>query len=396
MLDFLKSYNDQNLNQGQLLMDRIKRLLANSTSNIESFNASNASNAPSGTSTSTTTNTSANVTDTTSNKKKSIQALEDEFNNTLVQYTTTYKTLMNELMSNMNKPELKKYAGKNVMYKNNIYYINNYGVKHGYSNDAWKAKPTSCSSDYVDISENEFNDFIPGPNMGVGQACDIAGFNIEDESNSERAWIDIKGVKHKYTNDIWENRSPSCQGLPKSLKTNAYLNIPEDSSNPPITSDFYCNRLNADPTLLKDLASLNDRLLTLAKQLLVDTEKLSTTDTTLKAQLKTLGKKATKLMNNLEHDRKEFNDTLYHANDQSLTGDAYNSNVMGIKQSSDYKLSSNYLQYVFWLILAVFLILYASYAFSSQSVSLISTIIVLIIAVGLLYTLGTYIKGKLF
>lgn len=391
MFGFLN--NDKNLNQGQLLMDRIKRLLK-SKSNIEGLTTS--SNDPSGTSSSNAIDSSEKIDNKSSDNYMSVKALEDEFNNTLVQYTTTYKSLMNELLSNINKPELKNYAGKNVMYNNNIYYVNNYGVKHGYTNEAWIAKPTSCSSNYIDISENDFNDLISGPNMGVGQACGIAGLNVEDETSKERAWIDIKGIKHKYTDDVWNNRSKSCQGAPKSLSSSAYINIPEDSSNPSITPDFYCNKLNADPTLLKNLGSLNDRLLTLAKQLLKDTEKLSTTDVKLKSQLKSLGKKASKLMHNLEEDRKEFKDTLYHSNNESLSGDAYNSNVSGIKQSSDYKLSSNYLQYIMWLIIAVVLILYASYAFSAESVSLTSTIIVLLVAFALLYYLATYIKNKLF
>ena len=389
MFDFL---NNENLNQGQLLMDRIKRLLK-SKSNIEGLTTS--SNAPSGTS-SNAIYSSEKIDNKSSDNYMSVKALEDEFNNTLVQYSTTYKTLMNELLSNINKPELKNYAGKNVMYNNNIYYVNNYGVKRGYTNEAWTAKPTSCSSNYIDISENDFNDLISGPNMGVGQACGIAGLNVEDETSKERAWIDIKGVKHKYTDDVWNNRSKSCQGAPKSLSSSAYINIPEDSSNPSITPDFYCNKLNADPSLLKKLGSLNDRLLTLAKQLLKDTEKLSTTDVKLKSQLKSLGKKASKLMHNLEEDRKEFKDTLYNSNNQSLSGDAYNSNISGIKQNSDYKLSSNYLQYIMWLIIVVVLILYASYAFSSESVSLTSTIIVLLVAIALLYYLATYIKYKIF
>lgn len=390
MFGFLN--NDENLNQGQLLIDRIKRQLLKSKSNIEGLTTS--SNAPSGTSSSKTVISSEKVDNKSSDKHMSVKALEDEFNNTLVQYTTTYKSLMDELLSNINKPVLKKYAGKNVMYNNKVYYVNNYGVKHGYTNEAWTAKPSSCSSTYIDITENELNDLIPGANMGIGQACGIAGQNVEDETSKERAWVDIKGIKHKYVDNAWNDRSQSCKSSPKSLSSSEYLNIPGGGWLR--TGDYYCNKLNADPTLLKNLASLNERLLSLAKQLLKDTEKLSTSDAKLKSQLKSLGKKANKLMHNLEEDRKEFKNTLYNSNNESLSDDAYNSNVSGIKQSSDYKLSSNYLQYIIWLIIAVVLILYASYTFSAESVSLTSTIIVLLVAFVLLYYLATYIKDKLF
>ena len=35
--------------------------------------------------------------------------------------------LMNELLTNNKNPQLLKYAGKNIKYGNNYYYVNNYG-----------------------------------------------------------------------------------------------------------------------------------------------------------------------------------------------------------------------------------------------------------------------------
>ncbi len=106
MFDFL---NNENLNQGQLLMDRIKRLLK-SKSNIEGLTTS--SNAPSGAS-SNSIYSSEKIDNKSSDNYMSVKALEDEFNNTLLQYSTTYKTLMNELLSNNNKPKIHNYAGRN-------------------------------------------------------------------------------------------------------------------------------------------------------------------------------------------------------------------------------------------------------------------------------------------
>tara|TARA_Y100000389_G_C17463094_1_gene523280 strand:+ start:1417 stop:2589 length:1173 start_codon:yes stop_codon:yes gene_type:complete len=387
MLNFLNKNNEPDLKQGQLMLDRKKKLLIMGQKHMDLLEETSSPNLGSPV---------VEPLTSTSNEENSILALENEFNNTLVQYTTAYNVLMNELITNADNKSVKKYAGKNVRLGQNIYYVNNYGVTHGYSNAAWAGKPSSCSKIYVDISENEFNDLLHGPNIGIGQACDIAGYNIENKDTSERSWVDIKGVKHPYSNDVWENRSPSCQSAVKSLKTSAYLNIPTDSSSPPITADFYCNKLNVEPNKLKELASLNDRLLDLAKELLKDTQNLATTDSNLKVKLRDLGKKVSTQMSNLEQDKKEFANTLHNTNGKQLTGDAYNSNVNGIKQSSEYKLSSNYLQYVGWLILTIILILYTSYSFSSTSTSMVSNIIVLLIAAFILYKVASLVKDKIY
>jgi len=386
MWDLFNTNNDENLNQGQLMLDRKNKLLKRGEKHMELLDQ-------------TTSSKFGSIIEpltSISNNETSISTLENEFNSTLVKYTTAYKLLMNEILTNSNNPIIEKYGGKNVKSDENIYYVNNYGVRHGYSNDAWTSKPSSCSNEYIEISKNDFNLLIPGANMGLGQACDIAGYNIQDKSSSERSWIDIKGVKHKYSDDIWENRSPSCQGLPKSLKHTAYLNIPEDSSNPPITKDFYCNKLNVNPEHLKNLASLNARLLTLSKELLKDTITLATTDENLKIKLRDLGKKVRKQMNNLEGDRKEFDSALHNNNSKSLIGKDYMNNISGIKQNSEYKLSSNYLQYILWLFIVVFLIFYTLHTFSSSTPSFISIGIILLVIISIIYYFGSYIKNKLF
>ena len=385
MWDLFNTNNDENLNQGQLMLDRKNKLLKRGKKHMELLEQT------------TSSNLGSIIEPLTgiSNNETSISTLENEFNTTLVKYTTAYKLLMNEILTNSNNPIIEKYGGKNVKLDENIYYVNNYGVRHGYSKDAWISKPSSCSNDYIKINKNDFDLLIPGANMGLGQACDIAGYNVQDKSSSERSWIDIKGVKHKYSDDIWENRSPSCQGSPKSLKSTAYLNIPEDSSNPPITKDFYCNKLNVNVEHLKNLSTLNARLLVLSKQLLKDIMTLATTDENLKIKLRDLGEKVTKQMNNLEGDKKEFDNALSN-NSKSLIGKDYMNNISGIKQNSEYKLSSNYLQYILWLFIVVFLIFYTLYSFSSSTPSFISIGIILLVIISIIYYFGSYIKNILF
>ena len=389
MWDLLNINNDQNLRQGQLMLDRRKKLLTVGKPDMDLLEQTTGPNLGS-------CSLIEGFTQKTS-PDASITALENEFNTTLVEYTTSYRLLMGELVSNNNSPALKNYAGKNVKLNEDIYYVNNYGVAHLYDEASWKGKSSSCSNDYVDITANELDLLMKGNNMNLGQSCDVAGYNIENKTTSERSWVDIKGVKHIYPDDVWTNRSESCQGVPRSVKNSAYLAIPSDSSSPPITKDFYCNKLNVDPELLQNLAKSNERLLSLGRELLKDTETLSVTDIALNTRLNKLSKTISANISNLEKDKQVFDNTLKTVGGGGiLSGEAYNSNVRGIKQSSQYKLSSNYVQYLFWLITALVLILYTFYSFNSTSSSAISTIIILLVAVVLLYKLATYFHYKLF
>ena len=68
-------------------------------------------------------------------------------------------------------------------------------VQHG------KVGSNSCSKEPIDITVDEFNKLLKGPNMGVGQSCDVAGYNVQNKSSGEHSWVDIKGVRHIYPDE---------------------------------------------------------------------------------------------------------------------------------------------------------------------------------------------------
>ena len=379
--------------QGGALLEGIK----NMTNQIIGGMTEGLENGPAPTSNSGSLKSAAGVPNLTADQQAFIE-LQTKFDKALDDYSTAYNAVVSELTYNYSKPELEKYAGKNVLLKipgkdENIYYVNNYGVTHGYSNQAWEGKHPSCPTDYEDITETEFNNLIKGPNMGVGQPCNIAGHNVKNTENNMRAWVDIKGVRHGYAGN-WATRPSSCQSEGKPISKDAFNSIPE--SNVTVSPNFYCNNLNVSPNHLKELAKVNGNLISLAQNIISKTSNLTTSDVSLKAQLNSLGIKATNLINSLEQDKLDLNNMQYTLSDQPVTQEIYSTNVKGVKQSSQYKLSSNYLQFIFWLILLIFLIIYSSYAFSSSEVSTTSAIIIVIVAVFLLYRFGKYIKDKLF
>ena len=65
----------------------------------------------------------------------------------------------------------------------------------------------SCPSDPENVtSEDIANLKLQGPDMGSGQACGAAGTNIQNRDTNEIAWVDIKGYKHIYSDDMWKEK----------------------------------------------------------------------------------------------------------------------------------------------------------------------------------------------
>ena len=392
MLNLLNINNtDANLEQGQLILNRKKNLTTKGRSQmklIEQTTSPNLSSIIEGLG----SNSSDSKKNTTTSK---VSVLEDQFNKTLAKYTKNYQILMDELITNNKNPALQKYAGKNVKNGNNYYYVNNFGFTHAYNADAWSKRHNTCSLAAIDISQNELDQLIPAQNMGVGQPCNIAGYNVENETSSEHAWVDIKGVKSVYPKDLWKDRSTSCQTVPMQVSSAAYAAIPTDnSSSNELTKKSLCNRLNVDPKILQNLASLNDKLLTLAKELLVDTKNLAVTDVNLKKQLETLNSKMSNHINSLENDKQQFSSTMHNLQNVSLTQDELNTNLTGARESSQFKLSSYYLRYLFWLAITIILFLFTLYHFEADTTSNFAFVVVLIVALLLLYKLWTYIHYK--
>ena len=120
-----------------------------------------------------------------------LDKLEEEFNKLLAQYTTQYKLMSEELVQNNNQEVLQKFANQNVKLNNAYYYINSHGFASPYDQDAWKHRSTSCSRDSLEISSDEFSKLLNGQKMGKGQACSVAGFNVENSENGDNGFQGI-------------------------------------------------------------------------------------------------------------------------------------------------------------------------------------------------------------
>lgn len=317
-----------------------------------------------------------------------ISKLDDEFNRVLVSYSKNYKLLVEELMHNESSKVLQKYAGKNVKLadSNKIYYVNNYGFTHEYSD--FSKKPNSCSSEPIEISPEDFKQLPASGTMPVGMECGIAGYNIEDKTTGEVAWVDIKGQHHSYPKNVWEKRSESCKGVP--LKQVNHSNIVALTPVSQMTEESMCNRLNVDPKLLKNVATLNEKLISLAKELLADTERLAVKDVKIRQQLDKIRGNIQKKIGSLEQDKTSFTTGRYDVGNQP------NQSLANIREDTDLRVTSNFTRYLLWLVLCIGLIVLSIYSLMSTRQSIISQAVILLVAVIVLYKILVYIYNSLF
>ena len=210
-------------------------------------------------------------------KIDSISELEDKFNKKFSNYNAAHKLFV-ESSLNANNPSnvVHPYLGKNVTLADGLFsYVNDYGYTQKYSNDAWKKTDATCSSAPIGIDKDLYKKFNSGQDMGVGQPCGFAGKNIQNKKTSEYAWVDIKGQKHVYSDDIWKRKIASCNTEALVLAPDKYDAIPSGSA---MTTIDKCIQLEVDPIAWADLMKQNSELTNISTNLISELKKDTTRD----------------------------------------------------------------------------------------------------------------------
>ena len=326
-----------------------------------------------------------------------LDKLEEQFNKLLSQYTTQYKLMSEELIQNNSQEVLQKYANNNVKLNNAYYYINSHGFASPYDQDAWKNRSTSCSNNALEISSSEFNKLLNGQKMGKGQACGVAGFNVENSDNGEKAFVDIRGVRHVYPKEVWDKRNDSCAMNARALSGVEYNSI---SKGTDMTDATFCERLNVDPKVLQNLANLNKQLLGLGNQMMKQTELLSGKEDELDKKLQDAQKQLKNKLKQLQDvqsggDGFSF-DTTFGNSDSVVVGQPadINRTIEASTRDSQIILRMNYLKYLVGLILVVFLVIFSFKIFGTDKKSVVSIVILLLVILFVLYDLWKYIYRK--
>ena len=323
-----------------------------------------------------------------------LEKMEDQFNKLLAEYTSKYKLMSQELISNNDQTVLQKYANNNVKLNNNYYYVNSYGFASKYDNESWKDRSVGCSQSPIEIPSEDFKKLLKGPPMGKGQACNVAGFNIRGE-DGWTGWVDIKGIAHHYPNmDVWTNRNQSCTMNALSLTDDEVKSMPKGSD---MTQNTFCERLNVDPKILQSLASLNSQMLALGNQIKSETEKLAQTDQHLDEQLKGARNRLDQTMKKLHqgHDQSDSSsDDTFSSGGPGEGSANIKSTFQETAKNSELVLKMNYLKYVIGLIAVVLLVIFSFHVFASDRQSIVSIIILVLVIIYVLSNAWTYIYRK--
>jgi len=306
-----------------------------------------------------------------------VSKYENEFNRTLAEYTNTYKHFMQELLNkNQTQKNVNQYFGKVISGNDGNYaYVNDFGYTHRYSNDAWLKNDKTCPNTVLPISADDFKLMNQGPDMGIGQACKIAGQNIQNTDTDEIAWVDIKGFKHIYPAKIWENKIKDCDISPIKISGLAYNNI---SSGTPMNETSVCSQMDVNPVLLDKLNKLNNQLISLAKSMIDEINNISVNNTSLKDKLTYKKEQLTEHINNFNHQK-----NLSFSGKDFIT-------IQGEEENSLSYLNYNYYNYLWWCIFIILIILFILFRGTIGVSDNLETFIILAIVI----IMGYYLINK--
>ena len=322
-----------------------------------------------------------------STAQQNIQLKYNEFNQLLGQYTAQYKKMTEELILNNNKNILQKYSNSNIKLNNDFYYVNEYGFAHKYEgtdNPTTGTISASCKGikDPIQITTLEFNKLLSGSKMGANQACGVAGYNVENSANGEKSFIDIEGVKHIYSGEVWNQKHESCNIDKKSITDDEYKNIPSGNA---MSKTTFCATINVDPLVLEKLLSLNKQIQTLGNTIITEINALTTTQTTTDNNVNFIKKSITDKLDQLNKSQEDIitlGDEYNSTGSLGLATDSSNT-IKARTRDSQIVVNMNYLKYIIGFILVVFLMITTFYVFSYEISSpfLILVLIILIILV---------------
>lgn len=310
-----------------------------------------------------------------SSKNTTLDKYENEFQKTLSEYNKTYQE-MNEdhLKKTQSAKKSQQYLGKVISEEDgNYYYVNNYGITHKYSTDAWNNNNDNCPTTAIDASSKLFRQ---GPDMEPGQPCKLAGKNIRNKDTKEAAWIDIKGYKHVYPEDVWDKKSKSCYAKTINVDGSNYDLIPEGS---PMNTTTICDTLDINPNALIRLKKLNKKLVQLARKISKEIEKMNVKDEVMKQLLNEQKKRIDVYAVKLDKDRQN----LMRNQNALIT-------IEGEQENTELNMTSNLYFYIFMMIFAILLVMITMKVSATNTIT--GKMLIFIIAAGLwwLYYMSKY------
>ena len=245
------------------------------------------------------------------------------------------------LTKRQSKKHIVDYLGKVVSdVDGNNYYVNNFGFTHKYTPKAWENNNSSCPSTTVAYT-GSMDDFQKSLPMVQGQPCKIAGQNIKNKKSGEEAWVDIKGIKHPYSN-LDKKKNPSCSSKIIKLSDKDYNLIPTGGA---MSDTDQCIALDVNPLLWYRLQELNTKLKHQSMELTQEINNLTLEDNDTKHQLMDKRQQLIKYINTIDDEYKE----IQNNNDVMIQ-------VAGNESDASLRMTSTYYRYIIWVFIMILII----------------------------------------
>ena len=229
----------------------------------------------------------------------------------------------------------------------------------------------------------------------IGSWKIVAGFNVENSATGEKSFVDIEGVKHIYTGEVWADRHESCNIEVKQLTGEEYTNIPKEAD---MTSNSFCSQLNVNPVILEDLFNLHKQLVELGDSVvnelnLVASNSSGTNSTTESIRASITSKLAE--LTRSQQDIVRIGDEYKSTGSIGLVTDSSNT-IKSRTRDSQIVVNMNYLKYMVGFLLVLFLIATTFYVFYYDISSPLLFLLLIILIVIVLSNFINFMYKKLY
>jgi hypothetical protein len=309
-----------------------------------------------------------NLSNSDKQKIEGLSNIENDYNKLLSEYSKLYQQFSDDLLNkNQSKKLIIDNLGKVISDTDgNNYYVNNFGYTQKYSTSAWQNNNSTCPTTATNYS-GDLNNFKIGIPMNSGQPCQIAGKIIQNTSTSEKAWVDIKGLKHPFSGTAMSN---SCSMNAIKLGDSDYNLIPSGSA---MSRTDTCVSLDVNPTLYSKLQTLNSEIKIKANELINEMNALNLSNT---AAQNALVNKQNTMMKHVDNISK-YNKQIKFNNNMLMQ-------VSGDEEDAELRMKSNWMMYMIWIFVMILIVMLVMANSSSMKSNSISGITYVVVGIGIL------------
>ena len=194
------------------------------------------------------------------------------------------------------------------------------------------------------------------------------------------AWVDMKGYKHVFSREAWDDKAPSCSVDINDVERDEYEAFPTGAL---MRKAQPCAKTSLDPKAWDHLQHLNARLVDLADKLSGQLKGLNTEDRKLQAQMDKHQDQLKHYVTTLKKDQ------VHRPNGRALQ------NAVARSESTKMLTTTRWYHYWAWVVTAIAVIALTARALNTDDPGAATTLIALVTLVVILYNVVRWLYEKL-